>query len=55
VPAGIVRALARLALGDRADSLLGDAAYDGARFARDFCWSPPVDFETALARTVAPA
>jgi UDP-glucose 4-epimerase len=55
VPARIVGALARAILGHRADSLLGDAAYDGSRFSRDFDWSPPVDFETAIARTVAAA
>lgn len=52
-PAGVVRALARTVLGGRAESLIGDAAYDGARFARVFGWAPQTPFDQAIARTVA--
>jgi nucleoside-diphosphate-sugar epimerase len=52
VPAPILRSLGRLVLGDRIESLIGDAAYDGSRFVRTFSWSPPTDFASALALTV---
>lgn len=52
VPEPVVRGLANRVLGSRADSLLGDAAFDGVRFRRDFAWSPPVSFEGAVEETV---
>jgi UDP-glucose 4-epimerase len=55
LPAGVVRNLASLILGERAESLLGNAAYDGTRFARTFNWSPEVSPAEALSMTVAAA
>ena len=52
IPEYAIRGVGKLLLGDRVESLLGDAAYDGSRFSRDFDWSPPVDFQTALRLTV---
>lgn len=50
-PAPVMRLGARIALGDRAASLVGDAAFDGSRFAREFDWQPPTDMDTALSLT----
>ncbi len=51
----LVQFMARLALGDRAESLLDDAAYSGQRFAEASGWRPPVSFEAAMAATIAAA
>jgi UDP-glucose 4-epimerase len=52
VPRRFVHALARVLLGDRVESLIGDSAFDGARFALLSRWTPPTDFSRALALTV---
>ncbi|MHA7820548.1 MAG: NAD-dependent epimerase/dehydratase family protein [Erythrobacter sp.] len=52
-PEPLVRLPARLLLGDRADSLLGNAAFDGSRFAREFGWQPRVDMDEALRLTLS--
>lgn len=52
-PEGFVRGAARLVLGSRASSLIGNAAYDGSRFTRDFAWCPSVSFDDALRITMA--
>lgn len=54
-PGGLVSLAARATLGARADSLLGDAAFDGARFAEVTGWHPRVPLNDAIARTVAAA
>ena len=51
-PVPLVRLAARAILGSRAESLLGDAACDGTRFAADASWTPPLTFAEALAATV---
>lgn len=51
-PEPLIRLPARLVLGDRADSLLGSAAFDGSRFAREFRWKPRVDMDEALRLTL---
>lgn len=53
VPAPLVRLPARLVLRERADSLLGDAAFDGSRFAARFGWSPQTPLDEALALTIS--
>lgn len=55
LPTPLVRAAAKLVLGDRADSLIGDAAFDGSRFADHFGWSAPDPLDKALALTVGAA
>ena len=52
-PEPLVRLPARLVLGDRAASLLGDAAFDGGRFATEFGWQPRVNMDEALRLTLA--
>lgn len=52
-PEPLIRLPARLMLGDRADSLLGNAAFDGRRFAGEFGWHPRVDMDEALRLTLA--
>ncbi|MXO86776.1 NAD-dependent epimerase/dehydratase family protein [Altererythrobacter aurantiacus] len=52
-PAAPVRLAAAAALGRRSESLLGNAAFDGTRFAHQFDWSPPVAFERSLEGTIA--
>ncbi len=52
LPASLARFLGLLVLGDRVESLVGNAAYDGSRFRRDFGWSPKTDYSTAIALTV---
>lgn len=52
-PEQLVRPLARMALGERAGSLLGDAAFDGSRFASTFGWQPRVDMDEALRLTLS--
>jgi UDP-glucose 4-epimerase len=51
-PEPLIRMPARLMLGRRADSLLGNAAFDGKRFAEEFRWAPPVDQAEALRLTI---
>ena len=51
-PPAVIAGLARAALGDRAESLLGDCACDGARFAAEAGWTPRQSFAEALAATV---
>lgn len=51
-PEPLIRLPARLLLGDRADSLLGHAAFDGSRFAAEFGWQPRVDMDEALRLTI---
>lgn len=51
-PAPLMRLAARIALGERAASLVGDAAFDGGRFAQMFGWQPQTDMETALRLTL---
>lgn len=53
LPPGLVKRLARIALGDRAASLVGDAAFDGARFRANAGWTPPFDLAQAMAITVS--
>jgi len=55
LPKPLVRCAARLLLGERAQSLLGDAAFDGTAFMRAHSWSPAIDLNEGLARTLAPA
>jgi nucleoside-diphosphate-sugar epimerase len=52
-PAPIIATTAKLLLRSRAQSFIGDAAYDGSRFAETFGWQPPTSMDEALARTVA--
>ena len=52
-PEPAVEALAQFALGERAGSLLGDAAFDGSRFREVTGWRPQISFDEAWARTVA--
>jgi hypothetical protein len=52
-PVKPVTIIARAVLGARADSLLGNAAFDGQRFADHATWSPKWSMDQALARTVA--
>ena len=53
LPAWLVRPMANVALRGRADSLLGDAAFDGSRFAREFSWIAPTPLDEALRLTVS--
>lgn len=53
VPTALVAPLVRVVLKSRADSLLGNAHYDGHRFAKAFSWQPPVQFDDALAEMIA--
>ncbi len=55
LPTPLVRGAARLALGERADSLIGDAAFDGSRFTDHFGWNAPVPLDKGLALTVGAA
>ena len=55
LPEALVRGLSRLVLGGRAESLLGNSAYDGSRFAETMRWRPPVEFDRALELTVGHA
>lgn len=52
-PAPIIATAAKLLLRSRAQSFIGDAAYDGSRFAETFGWQPPTGMDAALAQTVA--
>ena len=51
-PAALVRSGARAVLGERAQSLLGDAAFDGSRFAQEFDWQPPTQMDEAIRLTM---
>jgi UDP-glucose 4-epimerase len=51
----VVRATATLALGERAESLLGNAAFSGHRFARIFDWQPRMTLSSAIGLTTAEA
>ncbi len=53
LPVFIVDCLASLALGQRRDSLMGDAAYDGSGFALATGWVPPLTMDEALAAMMA--
>ncbi|BBB12206.1 NAD-dependent epimerase/dehydratase family protein [Sphingopyxis sp. FD7] len=44
----LVSGCAHIVLGERAQSLLGNAAYDGKRFARLFAWEPDVTLDGAI-------
>lgn len=52
-PRPLVQPLARAALGERANSLVGNAAFDGSRFARTLRWEPRVDMDEALTLSFA--
>jgi UDP-glucose 4-epimerase len=52
-PPALIASVARLALGDRADSLLGNAAFDGSSFAATTGWTPPYSMDRGLRITVA--
>jgi nucleoside-diphosphate-sugar epimerase len=47
-PLPLVQWPVRLALGNRADSLLGNAAFDGSNFAQSFNWRPNGSLEDAM-------
>lgn len=51
-PAPLVRLPAQLVLGERSHSLIGDAAFDGSRFAQTYGWEPPVRMDEALRLTM---
>lgn len=51
-PGGVMKAAARVVLRGRADSLLGNAAYDGHRFAELSGWKPAVSMSQGLVATV---
>jgi UDP-glucose 4-epimerase len=53
MPPALVHLIANAVLGARADSLLGNAAFSGERFAREFAWAPPESLDMALAATIA--
>lgn len=53
-PSAITRISAQIALGDRASSLLGNAAFDGSRFAKASGWQPRWTMEEALRLTLEP-
>lgn len=53
VPKVLLNRLASLALGNRRDSLMGDAAYDGSRFMTATGWTPAVTMDDAQARMMA--
>lgn len=52
LPEPMLRWAARMMLGDRVESLLGDAAFDGSGFAREFDWAPRVEMDEALRLTM---
>lgn len=54
VPERIMVPLVRLAAGARADSLIGDAAYDGSRFLREMRWEPRWSPAEGMAHTMDP-
>ena len=52
LPGQILKRIYPLALGRRARSLVGDAAFDGTRFAHHHAWQPPFTLDDGLRRTV---
>ena len=52
LPPALVRLLARIALGARAESLTEDARYDGSRFADTFGFAPSVAYPEGLSETL---
>lgn len=54
-PEALVRPAAHLVLGSRAQSLLGNAAFDGSRFAQAFDWQPRWTIDDALRLTLTPS
>lgn len=50
IPAFALKAASKIALGDKVQSLIGDAAYGSARFRGDFHWQPAVTLEDAVKR-----
>ena len=55
VPRPLVLPAVRLVLRERAASLLASAWFDGARFAREFGWTPPTPLDEGLERTIRTA
>ncbi|MEO7680657.1 MAG: NAD-dependent epimerase/dehydratase family protein [Sphingomonas sp.] len=55
LPESIVVGAARFLLRGRADSLFGNAAYDGSRFRQAVAWQPEVSLDQAIERTIVPA
>jgi len=53
-PSAITRIPAQIALGDRASSLLGTAAFDGSRFVAETGWQPRWTMDEALRLTLEP-
>lgn len=53
LPERLAKACLKAILRDRAESLLGDASYDGSQFAKTFDWSPRFNRSEALEATVA--
>lgn len=53
IPNPLLNLATKLVLRGRASSLLGDAAFDGSRFADTFRWKPPTSLDNALALTVS--
>lgn len=52
-PPVLIASAARLMLGARAESLFGDAAFDGSAFASKAGWTPPFSMDEGLSMTVA--
>ena len=50
VPAFALKAASKIALGDKVQSLVGDAAYDSARFRDELGWQPRATLEDAVMR-----
>ena len=53
LPSSLLTVAANIALAARKDSLLGDAAYSGARFAKEAHWTPAIGMEQALEEMMA--
>lgn len=53
-PPAMLTPLVRLALGERTDSLLGDAAFDGSGFETATGWTPPWSPTDSMRQTVLP-
>lgn len=52
-PEAVLMGVAKAILGARANSFLGDAAFDGSRFRSVTGWSPSISLDKAIAQTVA--
>ena len=50
---GFVGVRGFVAEGDKSEHGVGDAAFDGGRFASEFGWQPRVDMDEALRLTLA--